>query len=246
LADGPIKNGTHFIHKKQSQCNIRRVSGVTYIKKSESQQLNVRDRYEKLAPIAIQGSYHLAKATEALDSIDHICERIFFSPDSYLVCTAFDSANEAQMKNYILKPHKRREISRSHVWLVKAGGLAECWRFIKDKYFLCIHLLYDPQTLVRNIDLEDLKSESRILKYIEESDVCLGILTKRGNASVKSMLRVYHQELDSNPEADLGRRLGCPGAVISGINTIGLMLRIELFVDEHRWKSLNHEHLKST
>jgi len=216
------------------------VSGVTYIKKSESKQLNVRDRYEKLAPIAIQGSYHLPSSKLGHDDIDRICERIFFSPESYLVCTAFESANEAQMKNYILKPHKRREISRGHVWLVKAGGLAECWRFIKDKYFLCIHLAYDPQTMVRNIEPEDLRSESRILKFIEESDVCLGILTKRGNASIKSMLKVYRQDLDSdlNPE-DLARRLGCPGAVISGINTFALMLRIELFVDEYRWKSLD-------
>jgi hypothetical protein len=26
----------HFIHKKQSQCNIKRISGVSYVKKSES------------------------------------------------------------------------------------------------------------------------------------------------------------------------------------------------------------------
>jgi hypothetical protein len=55
------KKNSHFIHKKQSQCNIKRVSGVSYIKKSESKQLNVRDRYEKLAPIVIQGSYHLPR-----------------------------------------------------------------------------------------------------------------------------------------------------------------------------------------
>lgn len=48
------------------------------------------------------------------------------------------------MKNYILKPHKRMEISRGQVWLVRASGLEECWRLIKDKYFLCIHLIYDP------------------------------------------------------------------------------------------------------
>ena len=59
------KASTHFIHKKQSQCNIKRTAGVSYILKSESKQLNVRDNYEKLAPIVIQGSYHLPKLESA-------------------------------------------------------------------------------------------------------------------------------------------------------------------------------------
>lgn len=66
--------------------------------------------------------------------------------------------------------------------------------------------------MVRNIDPEDLKSESSILKFIEESDICLGILAKRGNASIKSMLKVYRLDSDLNSE-DLAVRLGCPGAV---------------------------------
>jgi len=44
----------HFIHKKQSHCNIKRECGVSYVKKTESKQENVRDRgYEKLPPIVI-------------------------------------------------------------------------------------------------------------------------------------------------------------------------------------------------
>lgn len=56
LSDVPIKQSqqaaapiqghqSHFIHKKQSQCNIRRISGVSYVKKTESKQASVRDRY---------------------------------------------------------------------------------------------------------------------------------------------------------------------------------------------------------
>lgn len=54
-------SSAHFIHKKQSQCNIKRVSGVSYIKPSESKQLDVRANYEKLAPLVIQGSYNLPR-----------------------------------------------------------------------------------------------------------------------------------------------------------------------------------------
>jgi hypothetical protein len=30
---------------------------------------------------------------------------------------------------------------------------------LKDKQFLCIHFIYDPVTMIRNIEKNDLKSE---------------------------------------------------------------------------------------
>ena len=45
---------SHFIKRKQSHCNVKRSCGVSYVKKTESKQANVRDRgYEKLPPIVI-------------------------------------------------------------------------------------------------------------------------------------------------------------------------------------------------
>lgn len=38
----------------------------------------------------------------------------------------------------------------------------------------------------------------KVEQFIYQSDVCLGILTKRGNASIKSMLKVYKMENDYN------------------------------------------------
>jgi hypothetical protein len=60
------------------------------------------------------------------------------------------------------------------------------------------------------------------------------------------MLKVY--KLDNEfkehhssemSEFELGRKIGCEGALIQGINTLGLMMRMELYVDEARWKSLD-------
>lgn len=100
------------------------------------------------------------------------------------------------MKNYLLKPHKRHIINKDNVWLI-TGGIRECWRLIKDKYFLCIHFKYDHQSLIKTVDpATDLKDADSVNKFIFESDICLGILTKRGNASVKSMLKVYKIEKD--------------------------------------------------
>lgn len=123
--------------------------------------------------------------------ISDLVTSTLYSQDSYLLLTAFESANEVNMKNYLLKPHKRLEMCKGEVWLVKANGLRDCWRFIKDKYFVCIHFIMDAEKVVRNINQEELRGKESIAKYIQEADVCLGILTKRGNASIKSMVKVY-------------------------------------------------------
>ena len=74
-----------------------------------------------------------------------------------LVVTAFESINEIQMKNYLLKSDQRLQISSGQYWLVrKAEGssksvLDNLWKFIKDKYFLCIHLKYDEEHLLQTI-----------------------------------------------------------------------------------------------
>lgn len=174
--------------------------------------------------------------------------------------TAIESGNEIAMKNYLLKPHKRMEICKGNVWVITHGGLRDCWRFIKDKFFVCFHFKYSPTSLLESISQDQLDDRSTIARFIEESDVCLGILTKRGNASIKSMVKVYKMEaqytesLEKVAEAakeathdsvlgellghkkfDVGEALRCPGAQISGINTMALLMRLELYVDEHRW-----------
>lgn len=56
LADNPSRadlSKTHFIKKKQSHCNVKRMCGVSYVRKTESKQEGVRSRYQKLPPIVI-------------------------------------------------------------------------------------------------------------------------------------------------------------------------------------------------
>jgi len=49
--------------------------GVSYVKPSESKQLNVRDRYDKLAPIVIQGSYNIPGADGEIGMIEDVIRR---------------------------------------------------------------------------------------------------------------------------------------------------------------------------
>lgn len=66
------------------------------------------------------------------------------------------------MKKYLLKPHKRIQICKGNFWVIKSGGLKECWKFIKDKYFFCIHFVYDSKNLLRNIDSGDINDKEKI------------------------------------------------------------------------------------
>mmetsp|Transcript_33206 Transcript_33206/g.50896 ORF Transcript_33206/g.50896 Transcript_33206/m.50896 type:complete len:232 (-) Transcript_33206:1720-2415(-) len=206
----------------------------------------------------------------------------------YLVVTAFESGNEIDMKNYLLKPHKRIGICKGNFWIVKCEdtqgddmedeldrfctSLDDLWMLISDKCFLCIHLMYDPDHLVstfgeqtsaaftsskeekktpekkrqlstskkssaaknsaskssaakspakssknskspekqaqspskaskasksRKGSFEEQKPKTlvdQVKDFIIKSDICIGLLAKKGHASVKSMLKVYKIE----------------------------------------------------
>ena len=47
--------------------------------------------------------------------------------------------------------------------------------------------------------------------------------------------------LTASSNITLGDKIGCTGGVFNGINTIALMLRMELYVDENRWKNSSKE-----
>ena len=55
------------------------------------------------------------------------------------------------------------------------------------------------------------------------------------------MVKVYSCDhaYTQDPAFDLASFLRCPGATFQGINTLALLLRMELYVDESRWKSLD-------
>lgn len=59
---------------------------------------------------------------------------------------------------------------------------------------MCIHFHYDPKEFIKTFELKENNSDSiqEIKNFIVNSDICLGFLPKKGNASVKSMLKVYN------------------------------------------------------
>lgn len=67
-----------------------------------------------------------------------------------MLVTNFESVNENSMKSYILEPKNRFEISGKSYQIIK-GGLKNLYECVQDKYFVCIHLLYDSSTLVKSL-----------------------------------------------------------------------------------------------
>lgn len=126
------RSRSHFIKMKQSHCNIKRECGVSYVKKTESKQMNVRDRgYEKLPPIVIQASYTLPKNSnrefddqKLENGVRKAIDQLLFTynPNRILIVTVFEAVNEISMKNYLLKPHKRLEIADGKFYLVRQSN----------------------------------------------------------------------------------------------------------------------------
>ena len=124
--------------------------------------------------------------------------------------------------------------------------------FVKDKFFLCIHLMYNSDQLLTGFHFDkDIKSSSiqtQVLDFIVKSDICIGLLPKRGNASVKSMLKAYKMEEmyakhmsnnepgHSKSSFEIEKEINCQDALISGINTVAYLSRLELYVSEDHWK----------
>jgi hypothetical protein len=90
--------------------------------------------------------------------------------------------------------------------------------FVKDKFFLCIHLMYDEKSLVKGFNpTSDNSMEEQIHEFVLKSDICIGLLPKKGNASVKSMLKAYHLEDHydkhmSSSSSHLQKLINCPEA----------------------------------
>ena len=176
---------------------------------------------------------------------------LFQESNQVLVVTAFESANENTMKNYLLKPHKRLKLAEGKYWIVsrqegQKSPLENLWRFVKDKYFLCIHFVYDQDCLLKSFEpsVGGLDDKELLAKFILQSDICLGLLPKKGNASVKSMLKVYklehHYDNHKRDPRATEALVNCQGfsqQSPSDVNTVAFLSRLELYVSAEKWVS---------
>ena len=106
----------HFIKKKQScqNVNIKRCSGVSYVKKTESEQINVGHIFQKLPHLVIQGSISCEVQEDKKDFLRQVYEKILCNEsDSFsLLLSWFEAEDENLIREYLLYPTKRFEIAK--------------------------------------------------------------------------------------------------------------------------------------
>ncbi|KRX03609.1 WD40-repeat-containing domain [Pseudocohnilembus persalinus] len=152
----------HFIRKKQSTAsvNLKRTCGVSYVKPTESEQLNISHIYDTLPPLVYQCSSG--------------CERL----------EQFEMANG---KFFLLK------------------NMNQLWPFFIDKMFLCIHLFFDYNNLLKSPNLKDLTVDE-IKQLVELSDVQIGLLFKKSlsgrKAFIKSLGEFIAEKREKLPKVD--------------------------------------------
>lgn len=119
---------------------------------------------------------------------------------SVFIVSAFEHEKECQMREYLLKPHKRIGILKNNagkIYIIPGQlGIQGLSNIISDKLFAFIHLKYSSNTLFRTLSLEDFKQELQsdhreVIEFIEESDVQLTLAFRKTKTSVKSILECY-------------------------------------------------------
>jgi hypothetical protein len=112
IANGDAFTKTHFIKKKQSAVNIKRQSGVSYVVETESKQLNVESTYKPLGHLVYQGTHSVQQLNDEIIIChidDIITKHLMNGP---LLVSIFDSPDEDEMKQYLLKPNERFKLTK--------------------------------------------------------------------------------------------------------------------------------------
>ena len=118
--------------------------------------------------------------------LDDTFDRIFMRSDSWMVCTYIENENESKMREYLLYPERRWGLVGGQYFLVR--NLESLWPFFIDRQFLCIHLFFDNQLMVRNPELRNFnKQEMQMI--IERSNLQVGIGFKKSLSGRKAFLR---------------------------------------------------------
>lgn len=190
------KEKSHFIKKKQScaQINLKRTCGVSYVKKTESQQLNVSHIFEPLPPLVYQCSSECEEIND-ITEFEAIFLRIF-GIGKLLLCSVLE-AEEEEVREYLLHSEKRAQINKNKVFLVK--DYKEIWPLFLDKIFILVHLFYDVNETIVNFDAKDvdIKNIAVLQELIKKSQLQLVIQMKKNLSGKKTYVKTLGPDFNS-------------------------------------------------
>lgn len=189
------KEKAHFIRKKQScaAINLKRTCGVSYIKPSESQQLNVSEIFPRLPPLVYQCS---SECGEIADISEFEAEFLrVFAPGKLLICSVFEAEDE-ELREYLQFPQKRPGICRGRV--VVARSYKDLWPLFVDKFFIIVHLFQDAEKVVVNWEesAEKLRNPAVLDEILTKSRLQLVIQLKKNLSGKKSYVKTLGTEFN--------------------------------------------------
>lgn len=201
------KKNTHFIRKKQScaSINLKRTCGVSYVKPSESLQLDVNEIFPRLPPLVFQCS---SECDEIMDlSIYGEAFQRLFQKGTPIICTVLEE--EENIRDYLLFPLKRTGFTKGRIVVLK--DFKELWVLFFDKLFIVLHLFYDHKgekiVLSAREKLKEKGLDEELwgnyMGLIEESDMQIGILLKKNLSGKKSFVKTLGPDFSSFLEEEI-------------------------------------------
>lgn len=115
----------------------------------------MNDVFEKLPSLVFQGSTGYATLESHEDLISHTFDNIFSNCDKEpLLVTLMEAEDENLMREYLLCPEKRFALAEGKVWVVT--DFEDVWHYMRDRVFVCIHLMYDSKEFLKKPQLSKL------------------------------------------------------------------------------------------
>ena len=184
----------HFIRKKQScaAINLKRTCGVSYVKQSESHQLDVNHIFETLPPLVFQCSSECDEVADITIYHDLFKKLFNNSKEKALICSVLDVEDEA-IRDYLLKPQKRPELCKGRIFLVR--DYHDLWPFFLDKLFIIVHFFHTKQDLITNYGVSGLNYDE-LMEFIKKSQFQLGILLKKNLSGKKSFIKTLGSDFN--------------------------------------------------
>lgn len=161
--------------------------------------------FQKLPPLIFQCSSECTEEEDLSEKSKEIYAKLFnsseneenFDPNSYLLCCLLE-ADDIIIRDYLLKPEKRIQLSQNNYFLVKK--LDHLWPIFLDKYFLVIHFIYEDNQISNPKFL--LNDPNEIEQAVIKSNLHLGVLFKKNLSGkkifVKTLGEDFNEEIQKN------------------------------------------------
>jgi hypothetical protein len=114
-----------------------------------------------------------------------------------LLITMMEAEDENLMRNYLSSPRQRFNLAEGKVWALTR--FEDIWHFFRDKIFICIHLKFDPKTLISKPSLKKF-GKNDIVEALIESNIQIGILCRKSTSGKKAFFSSFFEDFSDDDD----------------------------------------------